>query len=179
MFKSGIFIIAAIFLAGCAGNSVRRLPPSEAAGNTSVIHAFPTPQSPKPSQPFPSNPTPGTSEPAAPPQTAFTSLDNWAKTHHVGSPKRLNDLPVAAYSIATKNGTMVLEIGSREASWNGTEITLGFAPQVIDGEVSLYGVDLQKNLATSLKAINPPGRDASTLGGSTHEHGLCHDSVRL
>jgi len=27
---------------------------------------------------------------------------------------------------------MVLDIGSRDATWNGTEIQLGFAPEFID-----------------------------------------------
>ena len=41
---------------------------------------------------------------------------------------------------------MVLGIGSREATWNGIEINLGFEPQFIDGEVFLHGLDLEKNL---------------------------------
>jgi len=56
------------------------------------------------------------------------------------------DLPYAAYTVSSKNGTMELEIGSREAIWNGVVINLGFAPQLIDGEVSLHSLDLEKNL---------------------------------
>lgn len=41
---------------------------------------------------------------------------------------------------------MVLAIGSREVNWNGIEVALGFAPQLIDGGICLYGLDLQKNL---------------------------------
>ncbi len=39
---------------------------------------------------------------------------------------------------------MVLDIGSREASWNGTEVNLGFAPEFIDDQVFVHGLDLQK-----------------------------------
>lgn len=63
-------------------------------------------------------------------------------------------MPVAAYSIASKYGTMVLEIGSREVTWNGIQLSLGFAPQLIDGDISLYGLDLQKNLEPLL--CEPP-----------------------
>ena len=49
---------------------------------------------------------------------------------------------------------MVLDIGSREATWNGIEIHLGFAPEFIDGEVFLHGLDLQKNLEPLL--CEPP-----------------------
>ena len=48
--------------------------------------------------------------------------------------------------IGSSNGVMVLDIGSREATWNGIEINLGFAPEIIDGQVFLHGLDLQKNL---------------------------------
>jgi N-acetylmuramoyl-L-alanine amidase len=49
---------------------------------------------------------------------------------------------------------MVLGIGSRVATWNGIEINLGFEPQMIDGEIFLHGLDLQKNLQPLLCA--PP-----------------------
>lgn len=41
---------------------------------------------------------------------------------------------------------MMLEIGSREAVWNGMVMHLGFAPEIIDDQVFVYGLDLQKNL---------------------------------
>jgi N-acetylmuramoyl-L-alanine amidase len=63
-------------------------------------------------------------------------------------------VPYAAYDVSSKNGTMELEIGSREAVWNGILINLGFAPQLIDGEVSLHALDLEKNLEPLL--CEPP-----------------------
>ena len=56
--------------------------------------------------------------------------------------------------LAQRNGVMVLAIGSREATWNGIEIHLGFAPEIIDGEIFLHGLDLQKNLEPLL--CDPP-----------------------
>ncbi len=41
---------------------------------------------------------------------------------------------------------MILAIGSPEAVWNGITVNLGYAPELIDGEIYLYGIDLQKNL---------------------------------
>lgn len=49
---------------------------------------------------------------------------------------------------------MILSIGSRGATWNGVEIHLGFEPQIIDGQICLYGLDLQKNLEPLL--CGPP-----------------------
>jgi N-acetylmuramoyl-L-alanine amidase len=148
--KSGIFFVAVILLTGCVENSVHRLPPSESPG-TNVVHAFP---SPPPVRPIPPVRAPYPSPPTAVPTTTWASLADWAATHNLAAPQRLSDMPVAACSIASKYGTMILEIGSREATWNGVQITLGFAPQLIDGEISLYALDLQKNLEPLL--CEPP-----------------------
>ena len=61
---------------------------------------------------------------------------------------------MATYAIGSANGVMVLEIGSREAIWNGIEINLGFEPQFIDDQIFLHGLDLQKNLEPLL--CGPP-----------------------
>lgn len=105
-------------------------------------------------QPIPPVRAPYPSPPVSVPTATWASLADWAAEHHIAAPQRLSDMPVAAYSIASKYGTMVLEIGSREATWNGVQITLGFAPQLIDGEISLYAVDLQKDLEPLL--CEPP-----------------------
>lgn len=49
---------------------------------------------------------------------------------------------------------MVLQIGSIEATWQGITINLGFAPQLIDGDIYLDEIDLQKNLEPLL--CEPP-----------------------
>jgi len=92
-------------------------------------------------------------EPAAP-ITTWTSLDNWAQQNKIGRPRLVSHTPVATYSISTANGTLVLDIGSREAAWNGVELQLGFAPQLIDDQVFVHGLDLQKNLEPLL--LDPP-----------------------
>ena len=114
-------------------------------------HEFPTPP---PTQPIPSSNFPHPLPPTSVPVATWTSLDGWAAQHGLTAPRRVSERPVAAYSLASQYGTMVVEIGSREATWNGVEINLGFAPQLIDGEISLYGLDLQKNLEPLL--CEPP-----------------------
>ena len=89
-----------------------------------------------------------------PPVATWTSLENWAAEHKTGKVHRLSDSPMTTYAIGSSNGVMVLGIGSLEATWNGVEINLGFAPQLIDGEVFMHGLDLQKNLEPLL--CEPP-----------------------
>jgi N-acetylmuramoyl-L-alanine amidase len=149
VFKFVCFCFAVIFLAGCAGNSVHQLPSSEVAG-TNVVHLVPPPQPPTPIPPAIPRPP---SAPSAPLDT-WTSLGSWASEHSLDGPSRATDVPYVAYNVTSKNGTMQVEIGSREAVWNGILINLGFAPQLIDGEVSLHELDLEKNLEPLL--CEPP-----------------------
>ena len=122
-----------------------------------AVHKPLAPQAGRPVAPVvpanPSNaivPKPG---PAAPVVT-WTSLNTWAAQHKIGKPHRISDSPMTTYAIGSSNGVMVLGIGSREATWNGTTINLGFPPELIDGEVYLHGLDLQKNLEPLL--CEPP-----------------------
>ena len=95
-----------------------------------------------------SNPPPATivkPKPSAPILT-WTSLNRWVTENQIGSLHRLTGGPVTSYSISSKNGVLVLGIGSREATWRGLEIHLGFAPEIIDDQVFVHGLDLQKNL---------------------------------
>ena len=162
-----LFCGALLFLAGCATQPA--MPPPEVVSETGPVISSPlnwtnpaavkrfAPQPPKPVAPVvPPFPPTNRRSPFQIPRrsTTWTSLNRWAAAHNVGAPHRLSGLPVTSYALGSKNGVMVLEIGSHEATWNGVEINLGFAPEIIDGEVFLNGLDLQKNLEPLLCA--PP-----------------------
>jgi N-acetylmuramoyl-L-alanine amidase len=89
-----------------------------------------------------------------PPMITWVSLNTWAAQRGLGPPRLLSNQPVTAYALDSANGVMELAIGSREATWNGVEIHLGFQPQIIDGQVCVYGLDLQKSLEPLL--CGPP-----------------------
>jgi len=115
-----------------------------------------------------------TSPSPAAPVTTWTSLNRWAAENKIGQPHLISRTPVATYAVGTANGTMVLDIGSREVSWNGTEINLGFAPEFIDDQVFIHGLDLQKNLEPLLRGsplafgnrviVIDPGHGGSNVG---------------
>ena len=90
----------------------------------------------------------------SPPVTTWTSLNRWAAENQLGELRQLSRAPVAAYALRTSAGTLVLDIGSREATWNGVEFNLGFAPQFIDDQVFVHGIDILKNLEPLL--FGPP-----------------------
>ncbi len=147
-----------IFLAGCATTPSpdESLPPDWSTNGVvakpfSVTNSMPMPTITKINLPpviIHSNPPPVTivkPRPAAPILT-WTSLNRWVAENQIGSLHWLTGGPVTSYSISAKNGVLVLGIGSREATWRGMEIHLGFAPEIIDDQVFIHGLDLQKNL---------------------------------
>jgi N-acetylmuramoyl-L-alanine amidase len=176
-----ILFAAAIFLAGCATTPT---PPEEVISSppimsnetsslnwsdANLIKKFSAPRSTRPVAPTArTNPSP------AAPITTWTSLNRWAAENKIGQPHLISRTPVATYAIGTANGTMVLDIGSRDATWNGTEIQLGFGPQFIDDQVFVHGLDLYKNLEPLLLGsplafgnrviVIDPGHGGSNVG---------------
>jgi N-acetylmuramoyl-L-alanine amidase len=163
---AGIILAVAFFcIAGAARPSAESKFPALSWVNTNIVRNPFGPGSVKLMVPVvPSNAPPVPTEewqpPVAPRQvpvrsiTTWVSLDNWAAEHGVGKPHLLSNSPVTTYAIGSSNGVMVLAIGSREATWNGIEIHLGFGPQIIDGQIFVYGLDVQKNLEPLL--CDPP-----------------------
>ena len=104
--------------------------------------------------PIPIKPVPATNPPAAtniikphvPAVYTWTSLKRWAAEEKINPPLLLSKSPLFSYSISSDKGVMLLAIGSREAMWNGVTLHLGYAPEFIDGEVFVHGLDLQKSL---------------------------------
>jgi N-acetylmuramoyl-L-alanine amidase len=94
--------------------------------------------------PLPKFSQPTISQPA--PILTWTSLDRWAKENRLAAPRKVASSPVASYAVNSSRGTLTLVIGSRDAVWRGLEIHLGFAPEIIDDQVFIHGLDLQKNL---------------------------------
>lgn len=124
--------------------SVKPIPPAvqpnRLSANTNTMEEWGFPIVPKPA--------------AVTPKATWVSLNTWAARHGLRKPRLLSKLPVTTYSLRSSNGVMELTIGSREATWNGVEIHLGFEPQIIDGRVYMHGLDVRKNLKPLL--CDPP-----------------------
>ena len=97
-------------------------------------------------------PPPQISRPA--PILTWTSLERWAAANKLASPRKVSGSPVASYAVGSSAGTMTLVIGSREATWRGMELHLGFAPEIVDDQIFVHGLDLQKTLEPLL--LDPP-----------------------
>ena len=156
MFKPSVILF---FLAGCVTppseppprewSVTKALPPREwPATNAPPPRPPPRPVASAKPAPVPivrSNPPPVQASRPMPILT-WTSLNRWAVEHGFAAPHLVRNSQVTSYVIGSRRGKMILEIGSREAVWNGTVMHLGFAPEIIDDQVFVYGLDLQKNL---------------------------------
>ena len=157
MFKFAGIIFGGILLllAGCStvpSDSEESVPQEWSATNAPVPPVMPAKKfSPQPalkkisSPTIRTNPPPQKYFPPAPILT-WTSLDRWAAENKLAAPRKVASSPLASYAVNSARGTLTLVIGSREAMWRGMEIHLGFAPEIIDDQVFIHGLDLQKSL---------------------------------
>jgi N-acetylmuramoyl-L-alanine amidase len=56
-----------------------------------------------------------------------------------------------AYSLQSTSGVFTVHTGSLLARWDGLEVRLGFAPQIIDGQPYVHALDLTKTLQPLLQ----------------------------
>jgi N-acetylmuramoyl-L-alanine amidase len=61
--------------------------------------------------------------------------------------------PLASYSLQSSNGVFILRPGSQIAQWDGMELHLGFAPQLIDGQPYMHHLDLNKTVQPLLAGL--------------------------
>ena len=101
-------------------------------------------------------------------------LDAWGARHGFAPAREMARSPVATYAVTTSSGVFVVQIGSLAAYWDGMELHLGFAPQLIEGKVFLHALDLHKNLeplARPFSSLATGGRviviDPGHGGGNT------------
>jgi len=95
------------------------------------------------------------STPPAVPAATWIALGRWARERGLGQPRCLAVAPVATYALTTSRGLFTLHIGGREAQWDGTEVRLGFAPQLIDGQVWMHSLDVRKTVEPLLRGFTP------------------------
>lgn len=135
------------------------------------------PPSASPVPPAPvTNPAPG-SPPIArlSPEARWLSLHRWADSRGVGPIRRVTAGPVESFALIANTGVLTLNVGGLSARWDDFEIRLGFAPQLVDGQVFVHWLDLQKSIEPLVRGYlantNParlvvldPGHGGSNTG---------------
>ena len=184
----GILFCALILLAGCATTpkepeQIISSPPAS-SGNSALNWEDPNAvQHPAAHQVAPPAPVATFNSPPrvvhqtvpTEPVTDWVALNRWAARHNLAAPQLLSGMPSLTCEVSSAKGAMVLAIGSRAASWNGVEMMLGFAPELIDGQMFVNGLDLQQNLepllcappltfSTNRVIVIDPGHGGSNVG---------------
>jgi len=93
--------------------------------------------------------------------TGWIALESWCKSSGMASFSRLGASAAGSNSIwlALRNahGMFTLRTGSLAAQWDGIEIRLGFAPQLINQVPFVHAVDLDKTIIPLLNGPDPAG----------------------
>jgi len=163
MFKlAGILACGLAVLAGCK-TAPRQVAKPHSAGKAlpsdweSVPAEIPAPTPPPvvivPPQEIITAPTPPTA-----PEMKWLSLNRWREERQLGELRRLSVAPLESYALSVTNGVLIVTAGSRTAYWDGLEIRLGFAPQMIDGQIFVHTLDVRKNFEPLLNWVDIPTR---------------------
>jgi N-acetylmuramoyl-L-alanine amidase len=111
----------------------------------------------------------------APPELTWLPLRRWCQQRGLGDIRRLGVNPLESFALPTPRGVLILTAGSRAAYWDRTEIRLGFAPRLVDGQLFVHALDAQKNFdplvrglpvaaRTNRVIVIDPGHGGSNLG---------------
>jgi N-acetylmuramoyl-L-alanine amidase len=95
------------------------------------------------------------SAPADAPLETWISVPDWCKDNGLAAPSRLSVAPVSTYALNGPDGILTLAVGSKLAHWDGLELWLGFAPQLIGGQPCVHWLDLRKTIQPLFAARNP------------------------
>jgi len=88
--------------------------------------------------------------------STWLSLNRWAGERGLNPVRRVSSTPLESYLLGSAKGALLLSVGSLSASWDGLEFRLGFAPQIIEGELFVHALDAQKHIETLLTGPESP-----------------------
>jgi len=129
-----------------------------------------SPRAPDWNSPDTVKPSPEAAQPAPPPApvpvpapsytnsyaATWISLARWSRENGCGSLRQISFAPLPTFALTTSNGILILHANSLVAKWDGLELHLGFAPQLIGGQPFVHVLDLEKNIEPLLYDFSLP-----------------------
>jgi N-acetylmuramoyl-L-alanine amidase len=160
LFALACRLLFSLALAGCAHHSARKRPnvPEEWEDTHAAKGPAPSNAPTTLVEPGPVLAPAPTNEPAQPASrfavhvpnswshvSGWVAFTRWCKDNQLPPPMCISpSLP--AYELKTTQGTLLLRPGSQSAYWDGLEVRLGFAPQMIDSQPFVHALDLEKSI---------------------------------
>ena len=80
------------------------------------------------------------------PTETWIPFSRWCKANGLAAPCVVGPAPAPSYALSTTGGVFVLRLGSQVAHWDGLDVRLGFAPQMINGQPFVHALDLKKTV---------------------------------
>ena len=87
---------------------------------------------------------------------SWVSLNRWSLSNGLPPPQRAVDGGTTLVTLRIPAGDFVLRTGSQRAFWNGLEVGLGFAPQLINNQPFVHALDLIKTIQPLLNNAPAP-----------------------
>lgn len=81
----------------------------------------------------------------------WVSLNRWSQDNNLGQWHPVDPASPRAFALNTTNGELIVQPRSTLAHWNGTELRLGFEPQLIEDQPFVHVLDLNKNIKPLLR----------------------------
>ena len=86
----------------------------------------------------------------------WISLGRWARESGLGPLRHISSPPSPAFALNTTNGILFVHIHSLVANLNGSEVHLGFEPQLINDLPFIHVLDLKKNVEPLIRGLASP-----------------------
>ena len=109
----------------------------------------------------------------------WVPLGAWCRANALSAPCPLTTGQAPTYALSTTNGVFMLRPGSQVAHWDGLELRLAFAPQLLGGQPQVHTLDLKKtiqplvlgptmnSLGTNLTIVIDPGHGGEDSGAKS------------
>ncbi len=114
-----------------------------------------------------------------PPTETWVALGRWCRSNGLTAPCPLATALAPSYVLSTTNGVFMLRVGSLVAHWDGLEVRMAFAPQLMDRQPYVHALDLKKTLqplvlggpvhflTTNLTIVIDPGHGGEDSGAKS------------
>jgi N-acetylmuramoyl-L-alanine amidase len=146
-FTAWMFCLLAVVLAGCATGPRENGTQVPNWEREDVVTASVAPVAPvAPPAPAPVIAPPAPAAPTNQPAETWIPLDRWCKANGLAAPCLVGPAPTPTYALMTPDGVVVLRAGSLVAHWDGLDVRLGFAPQMMSGQPFVHSLDVKKTL---------------------------------
>jgi len=83
-------------------------------------------------------------------------IKRWSEENKIGPVQKLSSGSVPTFALKSANGLLIFRAYDLVAYWNGMELHLGFAPQIVNGEPMLHSLDIAKNIQPLLHPLTLP-----------------------